>query len=54
VLIQFDENAIKEIMVGPGEFADVRKLSIGRYIEKNFGRYGGLDVTLSEVPYREV
>jgi Protein of unknown function (DUF2971) len=54
VLIKFDRNAIKEIMVGPGEFANVRKLSIDRYIEKNVRWYGGLKVTLSEVPYREV
>lgn len=54
VLVSFDVSAIKEIMVGPGEFADIRALSIERYLEKNARRYGGTPVTLSEVPYREV
>lgn len=54
VLISFDPGAIKEIMVGPGEFADIRKLSIERYLERNARRYGGTPVTLSEVPYREL
>ncbi|MGV0695855.1 DUF2971 domain-containing protein [Mycobacterium paraintracellulare] len=54
VLVSFDTRAIKEIMVGPGEFADIRKMSIERYLEKNAGRYGGTPVTLSEVPYREL
>ena len=54
VLIEFDLRAIKEIMVGPGEFADIRKLSIERYLEENARRYGGTPVTLSEVPYREL
>jgi Protein of unknown function (DUF2971) len=54
VLIEFDPSAIKEIMVGPGEFSDLRKLSIERYIQKNARRYGGLEVTTSEVPYREL
>jgi hypothetical protein len=54
VLVQFDPSAIKEIMVGPGEFAEVRKLSIDRYIERNARRYGSVEVTLSEVPYREL
>ena len=54
VRVQFDRKAIRGIMVGPGEFSDVRKLSIERYIEKNAGWYWDVEVTLSEVPYREV
>ena len=41
-------------MVGPGEFSDLRKLSIERYLDRHRGRYPDVTVTLSAVPYRDI
>jgi hypothetical protein len=54
VLVQFDSGAVKEVMVGPGEFSDLRKLSLERYLDRNRDRYPDVNVTLSQVPYREL
>lgn len=50
----FDSRAVQEILVGPGEFSDVKKLSIERYLRRNAKRYPNVEVTLSEVPYRDI
>jgi hypothetical protein len=54
VYVQFDRAAVEEVVVGPGEFEDVRKLSIERYLDQHRNWYPNVQVTPSEVPYREV
>lgn len=41
-------------MVGPGEFSELRKMSIERYLDRNRDRYPDVKVTESEVPYRDL
>ncbi|WP_157932193.1 DUF2971 domain-containing protein [Mycobacteroides abscessus] len=53
-LVQFDRDAIKEIMVGPGEFSDLRKLSLERYLDRHRSLYPNVVVTVSDVPYRDL
>lgn len=47
----FSREAVKAVVVGPGEFADVKKLSLERYLRRN---YPHAVVIPSDVPYREV
>lgn len=52
--IGFSTFAVREILVGPGDFAEQRQASLRRYLEKNVHRYPGVEVERSLVPYREL
>jgi hypothetical protein len=53
VLHAFDPLAIKEIMVGPGEFERVRQLSLERCCDSNES-YRHVQITTSQVPFRNL
>ncbi|MBS4104176.1 DUF2971 domain-containing protein [Tsukamurella paurometabola] len=50
--IGFDIGAVREIMVGPGENTTTRVNSLRRYL-RTTGLEGRIDVTTSQIPYRE-
>lgn len=50
----FSPHAIREIIIGPSSFADSRKLSVERYLAKDPVRFHNVEVTVSEIPYREL
>ncbi|OXR40154.1 hypothetical protein B7C42_07778 [Nocardia cerradoensis] len=50
----YDKKAVREVIVGPGAFAELRKASLERYFEERRDHFGDVAVTQSEIPYREV
>ncbi len=52
--ISFDSSAVKEIIVGPSEFAVVRRLSVQRYLDSSGYGYTHVTASPSEIPYREI
>ncbi|GJN97016.1 hypothetical protein NJB18091_23810 [Mycobacterium marinum] len=51
--VSFDASAVREVIVGPSEFADVRAASLRRYLGRRKG-YEDTIVSVSEIPYREL
>ncbi|SHP16118.1 Uncharacterised protein [Mycobacteroides abscessus subsp. bolletii] len=51
--ISFDSSAVKEVIVGPSEFAVVRRLSVQRYLHSSGHGYVHVTASPSEIPYRE-
>lgn len=54
VKVAFDPSCISEIIVGPGDYGELRKRSVERYCDQHVRSYDGIAVTLSEVPYRHL
>ncbi|WP_445163216.1 DUF2971 domain-containing protein [Mycobacterium sp. Dal123C01] len=52
--LSFDTSAIKEIMVGPSAFGAARRASIRRYLTLNSDAYPNVEVSPSEITYREL
>lgn len=50
----FDKEAVKEIIVGPGDYAEARAVSIERFLRRHPRGYKHVEVTQSKVPYRDI
>jgi hypothetical protein len=50
----FEPRAIQEIIVGPSDYSQARKQSVDRYLSRHRVQYPGVEVTVSEIPYREL
>lgn len=50
VTLGFDKSAITEVVVGPGEHQELRKLAVSRLLELN--GFGGVNVRVSSAPFR--
>lgn len=51
---RFNTEAVREIIVGPGEFSEMKKPSLERYLKRNRDRYPDVYISLSEIPYRDI
>ncbi|WBP92800.1 DUF2971 domain-containing protein [Mycolicibacterium neoaurum] len=55
VTLRFKRSAVREVIVGPSEYADVRRLSVERYLKEHpSGKYAHVKVTSSAIPYRDI
>lgn len=52
--VSFGPLAVKEVIVGPSEFAVARRLSVQRYLRLSEIGYQHVTVSPSEIPYREI